>query len=42
MIPIPKIILKLYLRPIGISNLKQLHWLTHDDIEFELRLKGPF
>ena len=26
----------------GISNLKQFHWLTHDDMEFELGLKGPF
>ena len=35
MIPIPKFILKNCLRPIGISNLKQFHWLTHDDMEFE-------
>ena len=26
----------------GISNLKQFHWVTHDDMEFELELKGPF
>ena len=39
MIPIPKFILKKCLRPI---NLKQFHWLTHDDMEFELSLKGPF
>ena len=24
------------------SNLKQFHWLTHDDMEFESKLKGPF
>ena len=42
MIPIPKFILKNCLRPISISNLKQFHWLTHDDMEFELKLKGPF
>ena len=40
MIPIPKFILKKCLRPI--SNLKQFHWITHDDMEFELVLKGPF
>ena len=34
-IPIPKFILKKCLRPIGISNLKQFHWLTNDDMEFE-------
>ena len=34
MIPIPKFIY-------GISNLKQFHWLTHDEMEFELWLKGP-
>ena len=43
MIPIPKFILKICLRPMyDISNLKQFHWLTHDDMEFELWLKGPF
>ena len=43
MIPIPKFILKNCLRPIySISNLKQFHWLTHDDMKFELELKGPF
>ena len=26
----------------SISNLKQFHWLTHDEMEFELKLKGPF
>ena len=24
------------------SNLNPFHWLTHDDMEFELWLKGPF
>ena len=42
MIPIPKFILKKCLRPIRYFNLKQFHWLTHDDMEFELELKGPF
>ena len=43
MIPIPKFILKKCLSPrYGISNLKQFHWLTHDDMEFQLDLKGPF
>ena len=42
MIPIPKFILKICLGPIQYSNLKQFHWLTHDDMEFELELKGPF
>ena len=42
MIPIPKFILKNCLRPYSISNLKQFHWLTHDDMEFELGLKEPF
>ena len=40
MIPIPKFILKKCLRPI--SNLKQFHWITHDDMEFESKLKCPF
>ena len=26
----------------SISNLKQFHWLIHDDMEFQLELKGPF
>ena len=42
MIPIPKFILKFCLNLYGISNLNQFHWLTHDDMEFELELKGPF
>ena len=42
MIPIPKFILKKCLDLYSISNLKQFHWLTHDDMEFELWLKGPF
>ena len=42
MIPILKFILKNCLRPIRISNLKQFHWLIHDDMEFELELTGPF
>ena len=42
MIPIPKFILKSVEDLYGISNLKQFHWLTHDDMEFELKLKGPF
>ena len=43
MIPIPKFILKICLRPIWyFSNLMKFHWLTHDDMEFELVLKGPF
>ena len=42
MIHIPKFILKKCLRPIRYSNLKQFHWLKHDDMEFELKLKGPF
>ena len=42
MIPIPKFILKKCLRPIQYLKLKQFHWLTHDDMEFELELKGPF
>ena len=41
MIPIPKFILKKCLRP-SILNLKQFHWLTQDDMEFELELKDPF
>ena len=42
-IPIPKFILKFCLRPSdSISNKNQLHWLTHDEMEFELELKGPF
>ena len=40
MIPILKFILKKCLR-YGISNLKQFHWITHDDMELELELKGP-
>ena len=42
MIPIPKFILKICLRPIWYFKFKQFHWLTHDDMEFELVLKGPF
>ena len=42
MIPIPKFILKKCLRLYSLSNLKQFHWLTHDNMEFELELKGSF
>ena len=43
MTPIPKFILKFFLRTIQyFSNLKKFHWLTHDDMEFELVLKIPF
>ena len=42
MIPNPKFILKRCLRPIEYLNLKKFHWLTHDDMEFELEIKGPF
>ena len=42
MIPIPKFILKKCLRPIEYLNLNKFHWLTHDDIKFELKLKGRF
>ena len=42
MIPIPKLILKKCLRPIRYFKFKEFHWLTHDDMEFELNLKGPF
>ena len=42
MIPISKFILKKCLRPIRYFNLNKFHWLTHADMEFELRLKGPF
>ena len=39
MIPIPKFILK---KCYGILDLKKFHWITHDDMEFESKLKGPF
>ena len=42
MLPIPKFILKKCLRPIQYFKFKQFHWLTHDDMEFEPKLKGPF
>ena len=42
MIPIPKFILKKCLRPIRYFKFKEIHWLSHDDMEFELDLKGPF
>ena len=42
MIPIYKFILKKCLRPIRYFKFKAISWLTHDDMEFELKLKGPF
>ena len=42
MIPIPKFILKICLRPIQYFKFKEFHWLKHDDMEFELELKGSF
>ena len=42
MIPIPKFILKNCLRPILYFKFKEVSLLTHDDMEFELELKGPF
>ena len=42
MIPIAKFILKKCLRPIRISNLNKFHWLTHDDMEFDVKLNDPF
>ena len=41
MIPIPKLILKKCLRPIQYFKFKAIS-LTHDDMEFDLNLKGPF
>ena len=38
----PKIYIKNLFKTKGISNLKQFHSLKHDDMEFELGLKGPF
>ena len=38
----PQIYIKKCLRPIRYFNLKQFNWLTYDDMEFELELKGPF
>ena len=42
MIPITKFILKIVYDLYGISNLMKFHWLTHDEMQFELWLKGPF
>ena len=42
MIPIPKFILKRGLRSIWYFKFKAFHWITHNDMEFELELKGPF
>ena len=42
MITIPKFILKSVKYLYGVSNLKKFHLLTHDDMEFELKLEGPF
>ena len=41
MVPIPKFILKICLRLIRDFKFKEM-LLTHDDMEFELELKGPF
>ena len=38
----PQIYIKKVYDLYGISNLKQFQWLTHDDMEFELELKGLF
>ena len=43
MIPIPKFILKKCLRPIWYFKFKAISLaITHDVMEFELELKGPF
>ena len=42
MIPILKFILKNGLIPIQYFKFKEIHWVTHDEMEFELWLKGPF
>ena len=42
MIPITKFILKKCLIPVQYFKFKVISWLTHDDMEFELELKGPF
>ena len=38
----PQIYIKKVFNTYGISNLKQFHWLTRDDMEFELWLRGQF
>ena len=42
MIPIPQFILKKCLRAIRYFKFKSIHWITHDNMEFEFDLKGPF